>query len=256
MLERTVMLKRYRMALAVVLVALVVLPVAAAERVDALPAVKAYNSSRFEQLLTINDMPFIVGRGEMESNNRMHYVLRTVPMEGLDESTLEIVVYDGKMYTREDADPQWYIEDVEVPTVPPSGDTPAEANLPFPVTRIGTVPVAGVPTDQYQIWIQDDPMGDLLKIDMWIGQEKNYIYQTQLSIAMTDEDLGNLTVASLARAYDFDASIKVGPPANAKVRPNPTSLVNFSWQNRGLNKLAAPLVSTTVRDLAVARFAH
>ncbi len=145
------MLKRYRMVLAAMLLALVVLPAAAAERVDALPAVKAYTSSRFEQLLTINDMPFIVGRGAMESNNRMHFVLRTVPMFGLEESTLEIVVYDGTMYTREDADPQWYIEDAAVPIVPPSGDTPAEANLPFPVTRIGAVNVAGVPTDQYQI---------------------------------------------------------------------------------------------------------
>ncbi len=97
-------------------------------------------------------------------------------------------------------------------------------------------------------------MGDLLKLDLWIGQEKNYIYQSQLLIATTDEDLGDLSLASLARSYDFDASITVGPPANAKVRPNPTSLVSFSWQNRGLNKLAAPFVSTAVHDLAVARF--
>ena len=250
------MLKRYRMAFAAVLVALVVLPVAAAERVDALPAVKAYNSGRFEQLLTINDIPFITGRGEMESNNRLHYVLKTVPMEGLAESTLEIVVYDGTMYTREDDDTQWYIEDANVPIVPPSGDIPAEANLPFPVTKIGTVNVAGTPTDQYQIWIQDDPMGDLMKYDLWIGQQMNYIYQDQLSLVTSDPDLGTLTLADLARTYDFNADIKVGPPANAKVRPNPTSLVSFSWQNRGLNKLAAPFATSAVRDIAKELFAR
>ena len=53
------MLKRYRMAFAAMLVALVVLPVAAAERVDSLPAVKAYNSGRFEQLLTISRNTFV-----------------------------------------------------------------------------------------------------------------------------------------------------------------------------------------------------
>ncbi|HYF65958.1 MAG TPA: hypothetical protein VD886_24225 [Herpetosiphonaceae bacterium] len=250
------MLKRYRMALAALLMVLVVLPAAAAERVDALPAVKAYNSSRFEQLLTINGIPLITGRGEMESNNRLHYVLKTVPSSGLDEETLEIVVYDGTMYTRENADTQWYIEDSDVPIVPPSGDIPAEANLPFPVTKIGTVNVAGTPTDQYQIWIQDAAMGDLLKFDLWIGQQMNYIYQEQLAIVTTDPELGELTLADLHRAYDFDAAIKVGPPANAKVRPNPTSLTNFSWQNRGLNKLAAPFVSSFVRDAAIARFAR
>lgn len=248
------MLKRYRMALAALLMVLVVLPAAAAERVDALPAVKAFNSSRFEQLLTINGIALIAGRGEMESNNRLYYVLKTIPSSGLEEETLEIVIYDGTMYTREDTDPQWYIEDSNVPIMPPSGDIPAEANLPFPVTKIGTVNVAGTPTDQYQIWIQDNAMGELLKLDLWIGQEKNYIYQEQLSIVTQDPDLGELTLADLTRAYDFDAAIKVGPPANAKVRPNPTSLTNFSHANPSLNKLAAPFVTSFVRDAAIARF--
>lgn len=248
------MLKRYRMALAALLLVLVALPAAAAERVDSLPAVKAYNSSRFEQLLTINGTPLIAGRGEMESNNRLYYVLKTLPSAGLDEETLEIVIYDGTMYTREGSDTQWYIEDRNVPLVPPSGDSPADASLPFPVTRIGTVNVAGTPTDQYQIWIQDNALGELIKLDLWIGQEKNYIYQEQLAIVTNDPELGQLTLADLTRAYDFDAPITVGPPANAQVRPSPAALTGFSWQNRRLNKLAAPFVSSFVREAAIARF--
>ncbi len=249
MVKGKMMLKRYRMVVLALLLALVVLPAAAAERVDTLPPIKSYNSARFEQLLTINTMPLIVGRGEMESSDRMYFVLRTLPFVGMDESTLEIVLYDGTMYTREGGDTQWYIEDTNVPLALSSDDMP-------PVTKIGTVNVAGTPTDQYQIWIQDDPMGDLLKLDLWIGQAQNYIYQAQLLIMTNDPDLGELTLTSLERFYDFDAAIKVGPPANAKVRPNPTTLASFSRQNRGLNTLAAPFASSTVRDLVSARLSR
>lgn len=211
-------------------------------------------SARFDLALALNDMPFIVGKGEVASPTRAHFVLRTLPMEGVPEATVEVVTYDGRIYSREDASSQWYVENaldlpVDAPTSAPEADVSAA-----PVSSIGSKPIAGTPTNQYQVWVgADDGSTDHIALDFFIGQQINYLYQYQISIFATNEELGQLKLETVERFYDYDdPSIVVGPPANAIERPAMTGLAEI--RNGGLlSTLAAPLATAELRELAAQR---
>lgn len=248
------MVKHVRFVSLAFLLLAIALPAAAADRVDSLPEVRSAMSARFDIALALNDMPFIVGKGEVTSPSRAHFVLRTVAMPGLPESTLEVVIYDGRTYTREDASTQWYVETeadlpVDDPTSVPSADV---SNAP--ISSIGTKTIAGTPTSQYQVWISaDDGSTDHIALDFFIGQQINYLYQYQISIFATDEELGQLKLETVERLYDYDdPSIVVGPPANAIERPVMAGLAEI--RNGGvLSTLAAPLGTAELRKLAAQR---
>jgi hypothetical protein len=248
------MLKHARFVILAFLLLAITLPAAAADRVDSLPEIRAAATARFDIALALNDTPFIVGKGEVASPTRAHFVLRTVPLGGLRESTLEVVVYDGKIYTREDASTQWYVErmpdlPIDNPTAQPEVDVSSA-----PVTSIGSKTIAGTPTNQYQIWISaDDNSTDHIALDFFIGQQINYLYQYQISVFATDDELGELKLETVTRLYDYDdRSIVVGPPANAIERPAMTGLADI--RNGGLlTTLAAPLATAELRELAAQR---
>jgi hypothetical protein len=239
------MLKRFRIPLIALLLTLIVLPAAAAERVDDLPEIKEISSVRFEIADVLNGELFIAGKGEATAADRMHYVLKSIPFGNEPQEVLEVVVYDGKVYTRENNDTQWYLED--------EGDVSslthnAMANE-IPVSKIGSMSIAGVMTDQYQVWLAGDG-GDIdhIALDFWIGQQMNYLYQEQISIIGNDPDLGELKLEEVTRYYDMDAAnIYVGPPANAKPRSS-TGLFNDSSK---LHRVSNILGLGKVRELAL-----
>ncbi|HEX6288725.1 MAG TPA: hypothetical protein VFZ66_06015 [Herpetosiphonaceae bacterium] len=141
---------------------------------------------------------------------------------------------------------------VDEPTPAPQVDV---SNAP--VTSIGSKTIAGTPTSQYQIWISaDDGSTDHIALDFFIGQQVTYLYQDQISIFATDDEVGELKVETVERLYDVDdPRIVVGPPANAIERPAMTGLAEMS--NGGLfTTLAAPLATAELRALAVERFAR
>jgi hypothetical protein len=252
------MLKRGRFVLLGFLLLALVLPAAAEERVDRLPNVRAAMSGRFDLALVLNNQPFIVGKGEVVGSSA-HFVLRTVPMAGERVATLEVVIHGGKIYTREDASSQWYVESstedipIDAPASQPEVDVSAA-----PVTSLGTKNIAGTPTNQYQIWIagENANTSDHIALDFFIGQQINYLYQYQISIFSTLEEVGQIKLEEVTRLYDFDdRSIVVGPPANAIERPTMAGLVKL--RNGGvLSTLSAPLATSELRQLVVERLAR
>ena len=252
------MIKHARFVLLAFLLLAVALPAAAAERVEKLPETKAAMSGRFDLALALNDLQFIVGKGEVASPARAHFVLRALPIGGRPAETLEVVVYDGRVYTREDASTQWYVQSavdlpVDAPTAQPQVNTTSA-----PVTSIGSKTIAGTPTNQYQIWIAgDENTNDHVALDFFIGQQVNYLYQYQISAFTTDEELGDLKLEQTLRLYDFDdRSIVVGPPANAIERPAMAGLLKPVINGGLLSTLAAPLTTSEMRHMAATRLAR
>jgi hypothetical protein len=252
------MLKHARFVLLAFLLLGIALPATAAERVAKLPEVKAVMSARFDLAVALNDMQFIVGKGEVASATRAHFVLRALPIGGSDAATLEVVVYDGRIYTREDASTQWYVERMtDLPVNAPEAQPQVDASA-APVSSIGSKTIAGTPTNQYQIWVaSEENTTDHLALDFFIGQQVNYLHQYQISAFTTDEDFGELKLEQVTRLYDFeDRSIVVGPPANAIERPAMAGLLKPVVKGGLLSTLAAPLATHEMRQMAATRLAR
>jgi hypothetical protein len=255
------MFRRFRFVALALMVLAFVVPAAAAERVESLPEIKPSMSGRFELALVLNDQPFVVGKGAVESPTRAYFVLKALPVEGMREATLEVVIFDGKMYLRQDADPQWYVTDMA--DLPASAPEDVSAAEPVDVeegvlSRIGEKPIAGTPTDQYQLWINDeDPQTtDHVALDFFIGKQVNYLYQYQVRIAGNDPDLGELKLETVTRLFDFDdPTIIVRPPANAESIDMTSRGLMAPLKNAGLlGTLSAPFATSQLRDMAVERF--
>lgn len=230
------MLYRHRFILLVLLL-LTTMPAVAAERVDTLPAIKEFTAVRFEIALFQNGRPSIVGKGELTNANRAHFVLKTLPSSGLEPATVELVTYDGTVYSRMNDSTQWYIEGSTTQVGPPNTST-AVSDVPGTLSLIGPVDVAGTPTNQYQVWMPGSSGEDHTALDMFIGQQASYLYQLQLT-AFTGAD----NVALTYRFYSFDdGTISVAVPAGAIRRtsslPSPLKLASYHGP---LSTLAVPL---------------
>lgn len=251
------MFTSYRSLIIVCMLLMLALPAAAAERVAAVPEIKSAMRARFDLAYVLDDQPIIVGKGEVVGPNRAHFVLHALSRRGVPEAALEIVLYDGRLYTREDASTQWYVEsDLVLPVGDPTSVPEADISS-VPITSIGSKTIAGTPTNQYQIWVgADDGSTDHIALDFFIGQQINYLYQYQASLFLTDPDDNQLKLEMVERFYDFDdPSIVVGPPANAIERPAMAGLVEI--RNGGfLSTLAAPLGTAEVRDMVTQRLKH
>jgi hypothetical protein len=192
-----------------------VMPAAAATQVDSLPAVVAVTKARYDFALTLLGVEIGYGKGEYESENRVHLTLKTVAFEGSPSETLEAILYDGVVYTRENDSTQWYIEESPDAGVPPSTETEiVDATL----SLIGPVTIAGISTDQYQLWVNADD-GSVLTADFFIGTRTPYLHKLQSNVYLDGNDPFSFAGTDYYY-YDFDAeNIKVYPPTNAIRRP-------------------------------------
>ncbi len=241
------MLKRMRVALVALLVMVTSLSAAAAERVDSLPAVKAQSSGRSELLMQISGEPIMVAKVEQENPNRAYMVIRPIGVLS-DIDLVEMVMYDGTLYSRTGLETQWYIEATGLPEAAPIEDLPATPTGDVPVTHMGAMQIAGAPTEQYQIWLNSDTAGTTyLKFDLWVGVEANYLHQMQLGLYSNDPDFGGLALEIVQRSYDFDSSIKVYAPANAIEREIDSGLVGLSYATPEANLLLAPFTTNAAR---------
>ena len=252
------MFTSYRSLILVCMLLVLALPAAAAERVASVPEIKPTMRARFDLAYVLDNRPIIVGKGEVVGPNRAHFVLHALSRMGAPEAALEIVLYDGRLYTREDASAQWYVEsDLVLPVGDPTSVPEADISN-VPITSIGSKTIAGTPTSQYQIWVgTDDGSTDHIALDFFIGQQINYLYQYQASLFLTDpDDIHQLKLEMVERFYNFDdPSIVVGPPANAIERPAMAGLVEI--RNGGiLSTLAAPLGTAELRDMVAQRLKH
>jgi hypothetical protein len=227
------------------LLLLVVSPVAAAPaRVDALPAPAPFRSARLDFALVAFGQALGYGKGEIESPTRIHLTLKTPPMGNQPEQTIEVVFYDGALYSRENESTQWYLESsgsaqpLPVDEVPSDlvGAVPADV----PITLIGERDVAGAATSQYQLWLG---AGDrsFSTVDLFLGTQVAYLHKLQISAYSDIEDLAPLLGLDF-RFYDFDSpAIKVAPPAGAEPRSSmvaiPQAVTSLGHSATGLSNV-------------------
>jgi hypothetical protein len=191
------------------------LPASAATEVDSLPQVAQFTKARYDFALTLLGVEIGYGKGEFESENRVHLTLKTVAFEGSPSETIEAILYDGVVYTRENDSTQWYIESAPDAGLPPATETEAvDATL----SLIGPVTIAGISTDQYQLWINGED-GSAATADFFIGTRTPWLHKLQSNVYLDGND--PISFAGLDYYYyDFDAEdIKVYPPSNAIRRP-------------------------------------
>lgn len=240
------MRRRTPLLVVAALLALLVFPAAAAPtRVDALPTAAPFTRARFDFAVVAGGQPFAYGKGEFESATRMHLTLRSAPMQGMEEMTVEVVLYDGVTYTRENDSTQWYMEGGQpVESVPEVGmptdmvgDVPADT----PITLIGERDVAGTLTDQYQIWLGADETS-FGTVDLFLGRQQAYLHKMQVTV-YEDIEAPFATFGLDYRFYDFDSpAITVARPANAVERPSGQSV---ALPDGGLHAAAYSLSAIT-----------
>lgn len=241
------MLKRVKIVLVAFLLMATTLSAAAAERVDSLPAIKVQTSGRSEMLMQIDGEPIMVATIEQENPNRAYMVIRPVGILS-DIDLVEMVMYDGTLYSRTGIETQWYIEATGLPEASPIEDLPETPTGAVPVTHMGTMPIAGAATNQYQIWLNSDAAGTTyFKFDLWVGVEANYLHQMQLGLYSNDPDFGDMALEAVQRSYDFDSTIKVYAPANAIERELDSGLVGLSYTTPEANLFLAPFTTGTAR---------
>lgn len=222
-------------ALLMPLLALLVLvaPVSAAPtRVDVLPAVEDFTSARYDFALTLFGVEVGYGKGEIESADRLHITVKTVASAEAPSETVEMIIYDGVLYMRENDSTQWYIE-----SAPDTGVTPpateADDTSEAALSLIGPADVAGVGTNQYQLWQNDTEVA--ATIDFFIGTSRSLLHKLQISsYALDGAEL--IPVLGLDyRFFDFNASdIKVYAPTNAIRRSNVAAYGTSDWAIRSV----------------------
>lgn len=227
-----------RLMLASAMLLLVVAPVAAApQRVDTLPAITPFTKARFDFALTLFGIEVGYGKGAIESPSRIHLTIEIPSGDGSPGEVVEAILYDGVFYTRTNTEAQWYIEPIgDVPL--PENPVPASASSTDgpAITLMGTRDVAGVMTDQYQIWINGDDRS-AFTTDLFIGQSLRYLDKFQISLYADGRDATPL-IGLDYRWYDFDsAAIKVYPPQGAIVREASASMSVVDGLKTGLVQL-------------------
>ncbi len=216
----------------VLLLAALLAPAGAAERIVELPPIKPWTAARFEAVVVLNDRPQAVARGEVSGPQRGHFVFQFLNPEEPGPRVVEVVAYDRVLYVRTDDNPQWRVtqwgEGGEIPdpaqNILPLGDVRAgiaEFVQSGTLSRIGSMPIGGVPTDQYQVWIPGGQPGvDHIAYDVWIGRQTPYVQQIQFSFFGEVPDMGRIKSELVERFYDFDAAgIVVRPPSGVAKTP-------------------------------------
>lgn len=249
------MIRPVRFAL-LTLLTLLVLPVAvSAERVASLPAVAPSTSARFEIAEAFDGEAYVVGRGEVIAPNRMHYVLRTIPLTDEPQESIEIVIYDGRVFMRENDAERWEAEILSQPVDNPVATLVEGAEQAGPIERLGSVTIDGVETDQYHILIDNESERPFTTVDMWIGQQTSHLYQSQVTEYRGDDEF-SYQLETVVRAYAFDdPTIMITPPDPATVDPI-RGPVPWSFSSRGALTAAevAPHALTSWRDGVLQRW--
>lgn len=244
-------------ALALLIVAL---PARAAEPVSELPELRPTLSGRFEFALALNKQVFSYGKGEF-SGDRVH----AVSVDAIENTLVEIVTIDDQTYLREGVQTRWVRVPSEDPgVVPVSGPaTPALPSSEPVVYRVGEAEVAGASTIQYQIPFStgDIPTEGVegtiksMKLDLFVGTADQYLHKLQLTILASDPQLGDITLETVIRFYDFNQPIAIGAPPADLVDELPAAAARRITPPgaRLLPAWAEPLFGQRLRELRQAR---
>lgn len=179
----------------------------------ALPPVRLITAARFEHVATDDGRVVVVTQGYKESRERFYLTAQNL----VTGTTTEVVLYDGKAWTRVNDDPTWRPANVgAVRAIVPTAD----ALLLFdgPLTSLGPATIGGSPTEHYQIWgesVHTDPSEiGFVKIDFFVGPQNRYLYQFVTERTLAAQSGGgtrHLTVT--VRFFDHDdPGLKVTPP--------------------------------------------
>lgn len=208
----------------VMLVLLVAVPALQAETVEEFPEIAFPQTGQFEVLVTLGQDPLLVSQGKFSTLSRIYMTYILAPQATPPEEIGELVTYDGSSYIRQNDDPQWYIDSqADVQIDPPTDEELAEAQAMLDelaseliITRLDTVTVSGVATTHYQIVSREGEGVDRAsKIDMWVGQQDNYVYQLQLTLT-SEEDASQVEGIFVLRFFDLNnPNIQVIVPPNA-----------------------------------------
>ncbi|HEX5689995.1 MAG TPA: hypothetical protein VFX76_08330 [Roseiflexaceae bacterium] len=196
--------------LAALVLACLVAPASAAERVDGLPEIRQFSSGRFEYALTVGGEIHAYGNGTFESLARIAYIYGET---GDQPSIQYYLAYDGELYSHDEGQSEWTkLEGQAAPIPRPSYDAVALLAQRGTVSRIGDADVAGTPTTQYQIWVNDSGAATAgpLKVDLFVGKDTPYVYKLQITAGDAPDQIG-----AVYRFYDLDSNIVVPvPPAD------------------------------------------
>lgn len=211
------------------------LPARAAERVDALPALKPFKTMRDNFVATFNGRPLQVCQSEWESWNRVHGACRDLVTAAMPDQTLvagalvEFVFYDGVHYQRADEETLWTVSrDEQYDPDLTFADALFRVKYDAVLTRIGDASVGGAPATHYQYWSVDKAFnqqnGGLAVYDLFLSLD-NRVVSDVFSARGRIAGLGEGTLARTWVYSDFDAPITVAPPAADKVQaPSASSL--------------------------------
>lgn len=216
------MRKRYLIILVVALMALLAISPLRAQTDTDIPTITQPEKGRFELLMMGDNQPLMVGAGKFSSLQQLYMTLILFPQPDFPTGMIaEFVQFESTAYIRVNDDQQWYfsIDDtatapVTTPDVVPTLPEGVEVDL------IGTETVSGATTSHYQVTLTELE-GFSGKIDMWVGQQNNYLYQARLEFSVDDvgapaDSSTPDNVMFLMRFFDLnDPAIIVGTPADA-----------------------------------------
>lgn len=202
-------------AVAALLLCLAAAPPAAAQG-NALPPLRLITSARFEHAALDDGRVVVVAQGYKESRERFYLAVQNFTTG----NTTEVVLYDGRAWTRLNDEPAWRPANVGlVRAIVPTADVLLLYD--GPLAALGPSDVGGAPTEHYQIWgdggIGDPAQVGFTKVDFFVGPENRFLYQFQIGRTAPRRDgEGTRVLTTVVRFFDHnDPSLKVTPPPGA-----------------------------------------
>lgn len=227
------------------LLMLTLLGTTAAAEESSLPTLRPTARARFELALAVNGQAYVVGQGEVIAPSRLHYVLRLLPLDDEPAQTLEVVIYDGRFYIRENDSDEWYVERYSGAVLDPTNELAVAAAGQGAITHVGSVTIAEEPTDQYQIFAGDRAAAQppFTVYDLWVGQTLRHLHQAQISEYERGRDGSLIRAETISRSYAFDdPTIEIQRPVGPNIPP-PSGPVSWLGMPRAdlFQTLGSPL---------------
>jgi hypothetical protein len=190
-----------------------------------LPSLAPVNTVQTSTLVTFNNAPLGVCHGEWETWNRVHEVcqyFQGIPEEGIAAGDLyERVYHDGTLYTRVNDAQVWLATPDQYYNPSRSLDEALFGVYFDPViTVMGTTPINGVPTTQYQFWSVDEgyntAFGGQVVFDLFITDDM-VVLQDQMSIRGVQMSAGIGDLVEVWSYFDYNTPIQITPPSGPQV---------------------------------------
>jgi hypothetical protein len=207
------MFKRFTSVLLAVVLLLVASPALADQRVDTVPSFNAPNSGRINLAIAIRIPPagqqavaLAYGNGRFSGDR-----LQITVVDAMSNQSMEIIAIGNQVYVRAPGSDRWLVanpQDAAIPVGDPMAPA-VPADFTPTITRIdreSPEQVDGVPTTQYQLWIDPARLPaataeqltkagiQALTEDFFIGQTDNMLRKLQSNILGTDPQLGDLKI--------------------------------------------------------------